>query len=244
MSSGKHPEFPTKESELSVPVEKWLKARGYQVNHEVQNCDMTAMKEDELILLELKLRFSLTLVYQALERKALSPSVYIVIPLKGSKNVPPQYRRMKMLLQRLQIGLMLVRYMRSSVRVEIVLHPREYQPRKRIKRKEALLREIHNRYGEFNRGGQSTTERRITAYRQQALQAAWLLQKGTASPAQLRRQGCSDRVQTILSQNHYGWFDRVERGVYCLNSAGEEGLKAYGDIVETLQEGWEKSRIK
>lgn len=239
-SSSSKGKFPQREEELSYPLESWLKDQGYQVNQEVQSCDLTALKGDELILLELKLRFSLTLVYQALERKALSPSVYIAIPLQGSRTYPAQFKRMKMLLQELQIGLIFVRYLRSGPRVEVVIHPREYRKRSRPKAKGYLLREISRRYGEFNRGGQNSRMRRITAYRQECLHLAWLLERfGSLSPKELRANGGPVRCQGQLSQNLYGWFNRVERGVYTLDQAGTEALKAYADVVESLEAKWD-----
>lgn len=235
--------YPEKEEDLSFPVVHWLEGQGYRVNQEVKNCDITAVKEKELILLELKLRFSLTLVYQALERKDISPSVYIVIPLKGGRSAPPQYSRMKKLLQSLQIGLIVVRYMSRKIRVEALLHPREYPQRKRHRRKAAILREIDSRYGEFNRGGQPSGARQMTAYRQEALHLAWLLSRlGDTSPAELRRSGASVRSQSILSMNHYGWFEKVSRGIYRLHAAGMNALEEYQDVVGSLSESWEAKR--
>jgi len=235
--------FPQTEAELSQPVSQWLEAQGYQINHEVRNCDITAVKGGELLILELKLRFSLTLVYQALERKRMTPSVYVVIPLKGSRSTPPQYKRMRLLLQNLQIGLLVVRYLRSGHRVEMLLHPREYRQQNRVKAKAAILREIQNRYGEFNHGGQASTVRQVTAYRQEALRIAWLLkQLGESSPASLKKLGCGNKTQSILSMNHYGWFNRTGRGRYSIDAAGVEALKQNGAILKELIPLWEKEQ--
>jgi hypothetical protein len=231
--------FPQREEDMAAPLTQWLEDQGYQVNHEVKHCDITAVKDGELTIVELKLRFGLTLVYQALERKDFCPSVYVVIPLRGSRSVPPQYRRMKKLLQSLQVGLMVIRYLKTKTRVELLIHPRDYEQRKRPKAQAALLREINSRYGEFNAGGQSNKLPRVTAYRQEALRIAWeLSQSGPMSPSQLRKKGCSSKTQSILSQNHYGWFDKVERGVYTLHQAGTEALRNHSDIVETVKSQW------
>lgn len=235
--------FPQSEAELSKPVNQWLEAQGYQINHEVRNCDITAVKGEELLILELKLRFNLTLVYQALERKRMTPSVYVVIPLKGSRSAPPQYKRMRLLLQNLQIGLLVVRYLRGGPRVEMLLHPREYRQQNRVKAKAAILREIQNRYGEFNRGGQASTVQQVTAYRQEALRIAWLLERqGESSPASLRKLGCGSKTQSILSMNHYGWFNRTGRGRYALDAAGMEALKQNRTILNELIPLWEKDQ--
>lgn len=237
--------FPQSEAELSLPVSQWLEAQGYRINQEVRNCDITAVKGEELLILELKLRFNLTLVYQALERKRITSSVYVVIPLKGSRSAPPQYKRMRLLLQNLQVGLLVVRYMRGGPRVELLLHPREYTLQNRVKGKAAILREIHSRYGEFNRGGQASTVARITAYRQEALRIAWLLEKeGEDSPAALRKKGCGIKTQSILSQNHYGWFNRTGRGRYQIDAAGVEALAQHREILKELIPLWEEDQLK
>ena len=41
----------------------------------------------------------------------------------------------------------------------------------------------------------------------------------------------------ILQKDHYGWFERVERGVYALTPQGAEALVAYADVVAQLQSG-------
>jgi len=41
----------------------------------------------------------------------------------------------------------------------------------------------------------------------------------------------------ILQKDHYGWFERVERGVYALTPQGAEALAAYADVVAQLQSG-------
>ncbi len=231
--------YPEREQDLSAPVSQWLTAQGYVVSHEVRGCDVVARKGEDLTLLELKLRFNLTLVYQALERRDVSPSVYIVIPLKGSRATPPRYRRMKKLLTSLEIGLMVVRYLRRKTRVEVLIHPRPREARARPRARAAMLREIDSRYAELNAGGQSSAQLNVTAYRQEALRIAWTLRDaGARSPAQLRRAGCAARTQAILSANHYGWFERVRRGVYQLHPAGAEALAAHADIVARLAAHW------
>lgn len=231
--------YPKREQELSAPLTRWLEAQGYAVSHEVRGCDVAARKGEELVLLELKLRFNLTLVYQALERKDISPSVYVVIPLKGSRASPPNYRRMKRLLQSLEIGLMAIRYLRRETRVEVLIHPREHQRRRRRRVRAAMLREIDGRYGEFNAGGQTSAQVNLTAYRQEALRIASLLKRrGPLSPAALRGLGCGGKTQGILSANHYGWFERVRRGVYRLHPAGEEALAPYAEVLESLERRW------
>ena len=111
----------------------------------------------------------------------------------------------------------------------MVLHPRPYEKRMRRKKQAAMLREVDSRYGEFHKGGISTKEERISAYRQEAIRSALILrEEGEGSPARLRERGIKpDKAQSILSANHYGWFDRTGRGRYMLNTAGEQALARY-----------------
>ena len=68
----------------------------------------------------------------------------------------------------------------------------------------------------------------MTAYRQQALACAVTLSRAPARPRDLK-SGIPDAAK-ILQRNVYGWFVRVERGLYGLSDAGTAALvrwKAY-----------------
>lgn len=49
------------EKELFPPVRDLFVKRGYKVNAEVRDCDVTATKDDEFIIIELKKNLSVTL---------------------------------------------------------------------------------------------------------------------------------------------------------------------------------------
>lgn len=224
-----------KETELSEPLGKWLEKQGYSVSFEVKNCDIVARKEEELIIVELKTRFSLDLVYQAVNRKKMTESVYVAVPVPKGKKSIPKIRDVRQLLHHLEVGLILVRFLKTKTRVEIALHPAEYIPRRAVKRRKAIIREIDGRYSEFNTGGSSVTDLRISAYRQQALVCAWLLDReGMLSPSSIMRYGGGIKTQQILSGNVYGWFNRVKRGIYTLDPAGKEALEIYKDILKEI----------
>jgi hypothetical protein len=68
----------------------------------------------------------------------------------------------------------------------------------------------------------------VTAYRQEALRIASVLaMRGPQRPVQLRADADAPRAGPILRDDVYGWFERVERGVYRLTPAGQAGLKAF-----------------
>ena len=62
----------------------------------------------------------------------------------------------------------------------------------------------------------------MTAYRQQALACAALLQTGPGRPRVLRV--VAPEAGRILVRNVYGWFERTQRGVYQLSSLGQAAL--------------------
>lgn len=43
------------------------------------------------------------------------------------------------------------------------------------------------------------------------------------------------RSGRLLKEDHYGWFERVSRGVYALTPRGVTELGEYGDIAESLR---------
>ncbi len=222
-----------KESELFDPIKRYLQGQGYSVHAEVKHCDIVARKHDELVLIELKNSINLNLLVQAAERKELSDSVYIAVPVPVGKQVPPNFKRIKKLLRRLEIGCILVDFLKTKTKVRIELHPLPFTERSAYQRKRAILREIDGRYAEFNKGGEPVAAEKITAYKQEALRIAHYLQQyGSASPAELRQSGTSEKTQTILSKNVYGWFERERRGVYRLHPYGREALAHYAGTLE------------
>ena len=226
-----------KETELSAPISLWLEKQGYKVSCEVKKCDIVARKNDELIIIELKTRFSLDLVYQAVNRKRIAESVYVAVPVLPEKKSIPKLKEVKKLLSRLEVGLILVRFLKTKTRVEVILHPGKFNPRKARKKRIGIIREIDGRYSEFNIGGSTNKDSRVSAYKQQALVCAWLLDtQGVLSPSAIKKIGGGSKTQQILSGNIYGWFDKVSRGLYTLNPAGKEALRNYKGILKELIE--------
>jgi hypothetical protein len=62
----------------------------------------------------------------------------------------------------------------------------------------------------------------MTAYRQQALICAAMLQSGPGRPRDLKAM--APDAAKILLGNVYGWFVRVERGLYALTEQGRAAL--------------------
>ena len=65
------------ERDLYGPVRDYLQSLGYEVKGEVKNCDVTALRDGELIVVELKRGFTLELIYQAVDRQRIADGVYV-----------------------------------------------------------------------------------------------------------------------------------------------------------------------
>ena len=225
------------ESDLYLPIKQYLEHQGYSIYGEVHNCDITAKKGDELILIELKTHFSIALLMQAVRRQEISDSVYVAVPVPHNRTNPNQFKGMCTLLKRLELGLILVRFLKTKTKVELIFHPAPCGKRKNSKKRRAILREMDGRFKDYNTGGSPSTKERITAYKQNAIQiAAYLDRLGQASPSQLRELGTGEKTQSILSKNFYGWFEKVDHGIYRLHPHGRACLKKYPEIVGHFME--------
>lgn len=222
----------TRESDLYAPVKAHLEAVGYEVKGEVGKCDMVGVMGDSMVAVELKLVFGLPVIYQALERLPKVDLAYVAVSVpEGRKarvnwdtQVPDAIRLCRML----GVGLI-------SVRDDLVVvhcDPGPYQARKNARGRAKLLSEFTRRSGDHNLGG--TTKRpRVTAYREEALRCAKVLaETGRLSPAELKRATGLEKAPSMLQTNVYGWFERVDRGVYAVTPAGIDALMLYADVVQ------------
>ena len=70
-----------RESDLYAPVKALLETQGYTVKGEVGAADLVALRGDEPpVIVELKLRITLSLYHQACARLSVSDHVYIAVP--------------------------------------------------------------------------------------------------------------------------------------------------------------------
>ncbi len=210
------------ETSLYLPVKTFLEAQGFEVKGEICGCDLVAVRGDEpplLVIAELKLSFSLELVLQAVDRLRAADSVYLAV--LGSRRGRDQDRRAHRLCRLLGIGLLIVDPKLGSV--ALVAEPTPYRPRADLARRKRLLKEHKARRGDPAVGG-STRQPIMTAYRQRALACAAAMRDGPKRPRDLKP--LADDAGAILLRNVYGWFERVDKGVYRLTEAGEAALAA------------------
>jgi len=209
------------ESDLYAPVKALLEGQGYVVKGEVRGCDVVAVRGAEPpVIVELKRAFGLGLVLQGVDRLTMSDRVYLAVG-----QWPKRLKNVRKLCRRLGLGLMVV----AAERADIVLDPVPYRPKLNKRKAGRLLGEHQRRVGDPNRGGSTTKAPMMTAYRQQALRCAELLaSNGPMKLAALRAAADAPRAASILQQDVYGWFERVERGVYAISPAGRRGLAMFG----------------
>jgi len=216
---------PRRETDLYEPVRDYLIQNGYTVRSEVINCDMTAVKDDDLIVIELKRSANIELLIQATERQRITDSVYVAIPTPKTRG--SRWRGIQRVLRMLEVGLMVVSFKTKVPKVKVVFDPLPYARKKTKRRRRAVLKEIAERSGEYNVAG-STRKKVITAYRENAIHIACCLENfGAMSPKRLRSIGTGDKTLSILSNNYYGWFQRIDRGVYELTASGKTELSEY-----------------
>ena len=207
------------ETELYAPIKAFLEAQGYEVKAEVGAADVVACRGDEdPVVVELKTGFSLSLVHQAIARQAITDVVYLAVPRKTGKRFLSALKQMKMLCRRLGLGVITVRL--KDALVEVHCDPAPFTPRKSKRRKAILLREFAKRDGDPNTGG-ATRQGLVTAYRQDALRCAThLATSGPTKGALVAKETGVEKATRLMADNHYGWFERVETGVYDVTEKG------------------------
>jgi hypothetical protein len=206
------------ETLLYPPVKRFLEKLGFAVKGEIGGCDVVAVKGEAplVVITELKQRFNLELVLQGVDRLAACDEVWLAVrsAAKGREND----RRALKLCRLLGFGLLGVT---KRGRVDILVEPRPWRPRRDPRRRSALVEEHRRRQGDPAMGG-GNRQPVMTAYRQQALACAAAL---TAGPRRVREvKDAVPDAPKILLRNVYGWFLRVERGVYALADAGKAAL--------------------
>ncbi len=224
-----------RETDLYQPIKEFLEGQGYAVKGEIGRCDVVATKDDaEPVIVELKLAFSLPLIFQGLQRQTISDLIYLAIPTpKARSGVWAQHRRDALKLCRM-LGLGLLFVDLATGNVETMLDPTVYKPRKQPRARQRLLGEFQRRVGDPTVGG-GRGRPVMTAYRQDALRCAIALSRhGPSSPAALRKSTGVERAGTILQRDVYGWFERVERGVYAITPVGTTALETFSDTVSKL----------
>ena len=209
------------ESSLYLPVKRFLENLGFEVKGEVCGCDLVALDDGAptaVVIGELKLAFNLDLVLQAVDRSAACDEIWLAVRASRRGRGRERDPRVRKLCRLLGVGLLCVW---QSGKVEVVVEPVPWRPRLDPKRRSRIVNEHRRRLGDPAVGG-STRQPIMTAYRQQALACAAALSQAPARPRDLKTS--TPDAPKILLRNVYGWFVRVERGLYALSEGGKAAL--------------------
>lgn len=209
------------ETSLYLPVKTFLEAAGYVVKGEVAGCDLVGLSAEDppvVVVCELKMSFNLELILQAVDRAAVSDEVWIAARISAKGRGREGDKRYRDLCRRLGIGMLGVS---DTGDVSIIVASVTPMPRTDPKRRSRIVREHQRRRGDPVLGG-STRVPVMTAYRQQALGCAAALAAGPMRVRDVRT--LAPDAGKILRDNVYGWFERMDRGVYGLSDAGREAL--------------------
>lgn len=209
---------------------------GYEVKGEVGAADMVcvpfAADDDEPVIIELKTGFTLSLFHQAINRQSMTDQVYIAVPRKSGKAAMVAIRRNKMLCRRLGLGLITVRMKDGAVVVHC--EPKPFTPRKIKARKTKLLSEFESRHGDPNMGGM-TSSGMMTSYRQGALRCAKVLHdEGACKASYVAKMAGFEKARNCMAANHYGWFEKIDRGIYGLTPAGAKALVEHEELIASM----------
>ena len=209
-----------KETNLYHPVKALFEDKGFTVKAEIGAADMVARHDDgRWVVIELKLGFTLNVLHQAIARQSLTDDVYIAIPRWKTKSGWKTFKGNLGLCKRLGLGLIAVDS--DQAQAKIYGDPKPYQPRKSAVKKKRLQTEFTRREGDPNIGG-STQVSITTSYKQDAIRCLKALSThGPGKGADIAKITGVPRATRIMADNHYGWFQRISRGVYGLTEKGQ-----------------------
>ena len=212
-----------RETDLYAPVKAHLEAAGFEVKAEVGPADVMGIRGGDVVLVELKAAFSLKLLQQAVARQKITDNVYVAVPRWRGRAGWRAFKGNLDLCRRLGLGVLSVRL--ADGRVEVHADPKPFRPRKSPARRARLLGEFARRMGDPNKGGSGGKV--VTAYRQDAERiAVFLAANGASRGVVVAKATGVARATVMMRTNHYGWFERVERGVYGLSPAGRADREA------------------
>jgi hypothetical protein len=136
-----------------------------------------------MVIGELKQSFNLDLVLQAVERSTVCDDVWLAVRASARGRGREHEARVRKLCRLLGFGLLCVS---ARGRVDVLVEPRSWRPRRNLKRRSRIMTECQRREGDPAVGG--TSKRPIlTAYRQRALACAAALSQHPARPRDLKQ---------------------------------------------------------
>lgn len=218
------------ESELFLPVKTLFEDMGYKVNAEVKDCDVTAVRGNELIITELKRNLSVALLAQGLKRQKTGALTYVAVP-KPKNYSKKKFRDTLYVIQKLELGLIFVSLRGVHSFAEIICEPKPFTPvSKNSRKRKSIMNEIDGRSIDMNTGG-VTGKKIATAYTEKCIHIACILNMyGELSPKRIRALGGCEECGRILYFNAFKWFSHEKKGLYSINDNGRKGLAEYPEL--------------
>src|SRR6516225_11668840 len=152
MSAAGAPDQRLRETSLYRPVKRFLEARGFDVKGEICACDVVALRGEEsplVVISELKLGFNLELLLQGVNRTAACDEIWLAVRA-GARQGRERDPRVRKLCRLLGFGLLGVS---TTGRVEVLVQPGPWHPRKDQRRRLRLIDEHRRRIGDPAMGG-------------------------------------------------------------------------------------------
>jgi hypothetical protein len=210
-----------KETDLYSPVRALLTVLGFTVRGEVKGCDIAAVKDNTLWLIEMKLTANLKLLFQAAEKQTMTDWVFVAIP-RPKKARDKHYTQFSRLLKKLNIGLITVSLDSEHPTAEIIRYPAGNDTKNNAAARK-IKREIAGRTVDTQGG---TQEKVNTAYREKCIKIAVLLEihGPVNAPALIKTHRCGADTYNILRANTYGWYEKTGRGLFALSEQGRSYL--------------------
>jgi hypothetical protein len=130
------------ETSLYPPIKHFLELAGFDVKGEVQGCYIVAVRPGEpgtLSIVEMKLGLTFDLLLQVTDRMRVADEVWLAVPAtRRGRDRDPRVHRLCRLLG---FGLLAVSVSRD--RVEVLVEPGPYRPRRDHRRRARLLSRTH-----------------------------------------------------------------------------------------------------
>jgi len=77
----------------------------------------------------------------------------------------------------------------------------------------------------------------MTSYRQGALRCAKVLHdEGACKGSYVAKMAGFEKATNLMAANHYGWFERIEKGIYGLTREGAAALEEHEALVSSMME--------
>jgi hypothetical protein len=225
------------EKDLFEPIKEYFEKQGFTCDGEVLDIDLYMEKGDEKVAVELKQELNFRVFQQAAIRQKQVETVYI--GTFNPKNMRSHAFKDKLyLLKLLGIGLIVVSKKTGEVQVvsEPVVSELSAFQKRNAKKSEALSKEFNKRKAKNNTGGVHG-KKLITSYREEALLVLDSLAElgGEEKNTVVRKNSGIKKTSEILRNNYYGWFEKVETGLYRITDEGYNALEEFEDTIFKLR---------